>query len=86
MSVRVTADQNHIALTAEELAYLERYSTSFDRGGYYGALYEILRGETSVETGDLGVLATAKISTFSGEIGGVAFAANFLLQALNDET
>ena len=48
MSISVTEDQNHIALTAEELAYLERYSTSFDRGGYYGALYEILRGETSV--------------------------------------
>ena len=49
MSTRVTEDQNHIALTSEELAYLERYSSSFDRGGYYGALYEILRGETSLE-------------------------------------
>ena len=65
-------DKKLMALTAEELRVLESIVKIGDRAGYDMAYY--LMSGVSV------VALEARVATFSGPSGGVAFAANRLLQ------
>jgi hypothetical protein len=70
-SFNYTADQR-IPLSEIEYARLAEMLEKGDRAGFYMAYYAM--------TGNTEALLTAKISTFSERSGGIAFAANWLLQ------
>src|SRR5215470_2158183 len=72
MTFPTTSDDGRIVLTAEEIAALRKMLDAGDRSGFYLAYYGM--------TGNSEALLTAKISSFSGNVGGVAFASNWLLQ------
>lgn len=61
-----------VPLTGQELSALSDMLSSGDRAGFYLTYYAM--------TGSQEALLQSKISTFSGEVGGEAFAANALLQ------
>jgi Ca2+-binding RTX toxin-like protein len=61
-----------LKFTNTELDYLQSFLSRGDRAGYYMALYNF--------TGNTQCLEHAQISTFSEGSGGVAYAANYLLQ------
>ena len=61
-----------LKLNDAEVAYLQSFLDRGDRGGYYMALYNM--------TGNAQCIEQAQISTFSEGAGGVAYAANYLLQ------
>ena len=67
----ITPD-GELKFTDQEVAYLHSYLDRGDRGGYYMALYNL--------TGSIQCIEQAQISTFSEGSGGVAYAANFMLQ------
>lgn len=70
-SYKFTKDER-IPLTADELTVINTLLEAGDRAGYYVAYYEM--------TGNNEALLTAKIASFSEEVGGVAFVSNWLLQ------
>jgi Ca2+-binding RTX toxin-like protein len=61
-----------VPLTEQELNALNEMLSSGDRAGFYLTYYAM--------TGSQEALLQAKIATFSGDVGGEAFAANVLLQ------
>ncbi len=69
--ISITED-NIVQLTNVELKYLQSFLDAGDRGGFYLAYHNM--------TGSAQALEQAKISSFSEELGGAAFAANTLLQ------
>lgn len=72
MTLPNITDDGRLALTPAEISILQSMLDKNDRAGFYLAYYQM--------TGNAEALLTAKISTFSGPTGGVAFAANWLLQ------
>jgi hypothetical protein len=68
----LTARNNRVAMTAPELEALEQLVKSGDRAGFYLAYYGM--------TDSAEALMQSKIATFSGPVGGAAFAANRFLQ------
>ncbi len=66
------SQSGQVVLTQRELDYLQNFLNAGDRSGFYMAYYTM--------TGSQGALLQAQISSFSGSIGGVAYAANALLQ------
>ena len=72
-------DLGEIPLTQSEQDYLEAFLNAGDRLGFYLAYHQL--------TGNQQALIHARVSSFSEQIGGTAYAANFLLQQLyGDET
>jgi hypothetical protein len=67
-----TVRDGKLVLTAQEQAYLNSFLKAGDRGGFYVAYYNMTGSEQALEQ--------AQISTFSDVRGGIAFAANRLLQ------
>jgi hypothetical protein len=61
-----------VPLTQQELEALNKMLASGDRAGFYLTYYSM--------TGSHEALLQAKITTFSGDVGGEAFVANELLQ------
>jgi hypothetical protein len=64
-------DNQRLALTSSEVQILENLAKAGDRAGFYIAYYGM--------TGNKEALLTASIATFSGYVGGTAYAANWLL-------
>ncbi|MEP1334742.1 MAG: hypothetical protein ABJK43_18750, partial [Lentilitoribacter sp.] len=71
MSLNIT-DDLIISLTSEELTLMETLLDSHDRGGFY-MVYSAMTGSDEAAL-------QARVATFSGPVGGAAFAANRLLQ------
>src|SRR4051794_13197788 len=67
-----TPRNNRVTMTAPELAALEQLVKSGDRAGFYLAYYGMTDSAQAV--------TQSKIATFSGLVGGAAFAANRFLQ------
>jgi hypothetical protein len=67
-----TVSGGSLVLTQEELDALKAMITSQDRAGFYLTYYAM--------TGNVAALIQAQIATFSGNLGGMAFVANRLLQ------
>lgn len=65
-------NDNKVAITEAEVAFLRSLLLSGDRAGFYLAYNSM--------TGSEGAILTARVSTFSANIGGIAFAANYLAQ------
>lgn len=73
MTLPKVVDQGaRLALTTAEVNILTALANSGDRAGFYLAYYAM--------TGNKDALLESKISTFSAATGGIAFAANWLLQ------
>lgn len=64
-------ENRRLALTQTELGQLKELLDAGDRAGFYLAYYGM--------TGNTEALLTARITTFSGLVGGTAYAANWLL-------
>jgi len=79
MSIDLTSPDSPVTasgalkLNDAEVTYLQSFLERGDRGGYYMALYNM--------TGNAQCIEQAQISTFSEGAGGVAYVANYLLQA-----
>ncbi|TXN41218.1 hypothetical protein FV232_09465 [Methylobacterium sp. WL30] len=67
-----------VALTSQEIAAFERMLANGDRIGFYQTYYAM--------TGNNQALVQSKIASFSEHVGGVAFAANRILQDIYGAT
>jgi hypothetical protein len=68
----IVTEDNKVQLTKAETDYLQSFLSAGDRGGFYLAYYNM--------TGSAQALEQGEITTFSGEVGGTAYAANLMLQ------
>ena len=72
MTLPKTTNDARLVFTSAEIGILQSMLDKNDRAGFYLAYYEM--------TGNREALLTAKVSTFSGDTGGVAFVSNWLMQ------
>lgn len=82
--VDVSLTMDRLALSDEELRYLDQFLAAGDRAGFYLAYYSMVSSDDTVlvpsEVGKREIALQSKIATFSGDVGAVAYFANRVLQ------